>query len=142
MCERSVRESICEFSSLTSSFSGQCKRKFFKAIRFALFPSATPQALAGARQSIRIGIALGYGEAYSAINYRRAKHIGRRTKVDLALAGEVRAALTQLLPKVTARSDSDFLEKHRAEARDFYDLLNHYVDKGPVFAAFCGELEC
>lgn len=102
---------------------------------------------------------LGYGGAYSAINNadlllllgtdfpfpeflprdgvkkvqidRRAKHIGRRTKVDLALVGDVRATLTELLPKVNARTDSEFLEKHLADTRDFYDLLNHYVDKGP-----------
>jgi pyruvate dehydrogenase (quinone) len=102
---------------------------------------------------------LGYGGAYSAINHadlllllgtdfpfteflpaggvkkvqvdRRPKHLGRRTSVDLALVGDVKATLTELLPKVSAKTDTSFLDKHLAETRDFYDLLNHYVDKGP-----------
>lgn len=102
---------------------------------------------------------LGYGGAYSAINKaelllllgtdfpfseflpsdgvkkvqvdRRPKHIGRRTQIDLPLVGDVKATVTALLPKVRARSDTSFLDDHLAETRDFYDLLNHYVDKGP-----------
>jgi pyruvate dehydrogenase (quinone) len=102
---------------------------------------------------------LGYGGAYSAINNaelllllgtdfpfseflpsdgvkkvqvdRRAKHIGRRTFIDLPLVGDVKATLTALLPKLRAKSDTRFLDDHLAETRDFYDLLNHYVDKGP-----------
>jgi len=102
---------------------------------------------------------LGYGGAYSAINSadlllllgtdfpfseflprdgvkkvqidRKPKHLGRRTSVDLALVGDVKATLTSLLPKVGSRSDTGFLEKHLAETRDFNDLLNHYVEKGP-----------
>jgi pyruvate dehydrogenase (quinone) len=102
---------------------------------------------------------LGYGGAYSAINSadlllllgtdfpfseflpadtvkkvqidREPKHIGRRTHVDLSLVGDVKATLTSLLPKVKERSDTSFLEKYLAETRDFYELLNHYVEKGP-----------
>jgi pyruvate dehydrogenase (quinone) len=102
---------------------------------------------------------IGYGGAYSAINKaelllmlgtdfpfseflpshgvkkvqidRRAKHIGRRTPIDLPLVGDVKATLTALLPKVRAKSETRFLDDHIAETRDFYDLLNHYVDKGP-----------
>ena len=102
---------------------------------------------------------LGYGGAYSAINNadlllllgtdfpfteflpadgvkkvqvdRRPTHLGRRTSVDLALVGDVKATLAELLPKVSAKSDTSFLEKHLAETRDFYELLNHYVEKGP-----------
>jgi pyruvate dehydrogenase (quinone) len=36
-----------------------------------------------------------------------------------------------LLPKVRTRSDTGFLDDHLAETRDFHDLLNHYVEKGP-----------
>jgi pyruvate dehydrogenase (quinone) len=103
---------------------------------------------------------LGYGGAYSAINSadlllllgtdfpfseflpsngvkkvqidKNPAHIGRRTAVDLALVGDVKATLTSLLPKVSTRSDTGFLEKHLAETRDFYELLNHYVEKGPA----------
>ena len=102
---------------------------------------------------------LGYGGAYSAINKaelllllgtdfpfseflpsdgvkkvqvdRKPKHIGRRTSIDLPLVGDVKATLDALLPKVHAKSNSSFLDDHLAETRDFYDLLNHYVDKGP-----------
>jgi pyruvate dehydrogenase (quinone) len=36
-----------------------------------------------------------------------------------------------LLPKVKERGDTSFLDKYLAETRDFYELLNHYVEKGP-----------
>jgi pyruvate dehydrogenase (quinone) len=59
------------------------------------------------------------------------KHLGRRTPVDLALVGDVKATLAALLPKVSERSEKRFLEKHLAETREFDELLHHYVDKGP-----------
>jgi len=62
---------------------------------------------------------------------RNAKHIGRRTAVDLALVGDVKATLAYLLPKVREKSDRGFLEKHLAETREFDELLSHYVTKGP-----------
>jgi len=102
---------------------------------------------------------LGYGGAYNAINGadlllllgtdfpfseflpgndvkkvqidRNPKHIGRRTAVDLALVGDMKATLASLLPNVKEKSDTRFLEKHLAQTREFAELLNHYVDKGP-----------
>jgi pyruvate dehydrogenase (quinone) len=62
---------------------------------------------------------------------KNPKHLGRRTSVDLALVGDVKATLAALLPKVSPRDDTSFLEKHLAETRGFDELLNHYVDKGP-----------
>jgi pyruvate dehydrogenase (quinone) len=62
---------------------------------------------------------------------RNPKHIGRRTPVDLALVGDVQATLASLLPKVSEKSESRFLEKHLTETREFHELLNHYVEKGP-----------
>ena len=62
---------------------------------------------------------------------RNPKHIGRRTPVDLALVGDVKATLAALLPKVGQRTETRFLEKHLAETREFGELLNHYVEKGP-----------
>jgi pyruvate dehydrogenase (quinone) len=62
---------------------------------------------------------------------RNPKHIGRRTQVDLGLVGDVKTTLESLLPNVRERSDTTFLAKHLAETREFDDLLNHYVDKGP-----------
>ena len=102
---------------------------------------------------------LGYGGAYKAINNadlllmlgtdfpfseflpgdnvkkvqidRNPKHIGRRTAIDLALVGDVKTTLASLLPSVDERSETDFLAKHLAETREFEELLNHYVEKGP-----------
>jgi pyruvate dehydrogenase (quinone) len=59
------------------------------------------------------------------------KHIGRRTPVDLALVGHVKATLASLLPMVSEKSETRLLEKHLAETREFDKLLNHYVEKGP-----------
>jgi pyruvate dehydrogenase (quinone) len=62
---------------------------------------------------------------------RNAKHIGRRTAVDLALVGDIQSTVTALLPQVREKSDSGFLEKHLAETSSFHELLQHYVQKGP-----------
>jgi pyruvate dehydrogenase (quinone) len=62
---------------------------------------------------------------------RNPKHIGRRTPIDLALVGDVKATLTSLLPNVRERSETRFLERHLAETSEFNELLNHYVEKGP-----------
>jgi pyruvate dehydrogenase (quinone) len=60
-----------------------------------------------------------------------AKHLGRRTAVDLALLADVKSTLAALLPMVSEKNDTRFLEKHLAETREFEELLSHYVDKGP-----------
>jgi pyruvate dehydrogenase (quinone) len=62
---------------------------------------------------------------------RNPKHLGRRTPVDLGLVGDVKMTLESLLPKVRQRSDTSFLDKHLTETREFDELLNHYVEKGP-----------
>jgi pyruvate dehydrogenase (quinone) len=59
------------------------------------------------------------------------KHIGRRTAVDLALLGDIKATLAALLPRVSEKTDSRFLEKRVAETSSFHELLQHYVEKGP-----------
>ncbi len=59
------------------------------------------------------------------------KHIGRRTAVDLALVGDVKATVAALLPRIREKTDTRFLEKHVAETNSFHELLQHYVDKGP-----------
>ncbi len=59
------------------------------------------------------------------------KHLGRRTPLDLGLVGDVQSTLAALLPKVREKNDTSFLEKHVSETREFDELLNHYVDKGP-----------
>jgi pyruvate dehydrogenase (quinone) len=62
---------------------------------------------------------------------KNAKHIGRRTAVDLGLVGDVKATVAALLTKVRDKTDSGFLDKHLAETREFHELLQHYVEKGP-----------
>jgi pyruvate dehydrogenase (quinone) len=62
---------------------------------------------------------------------KNAKHLGRRTAVDLALVGDIKTTISALLPKVREKTDSTFLEKHLAETRSFHELLQHYVEKGP-----------
>jgi pyruvate dehydrogenase (quinone) len=102
---------------------------------------------------------LGYGGAYKAINDadlvlllgtdfpfteflpgdgvkkvqidKNAKHIGRRTAVDLALVGDIKATVSALLPKIGDKTDGGFLEKRIAETASFHELLQHYVHKGP-----------
>ena len=59
------------------------------------------------------------------------KHLGRRTALDLGLVGDVQATLAAVLPKIREKKDTSFLEKHLAHTREFDELLNHYVDKGP-----------
>jgi pyruvate dehydrogenase (quinone) len=59
------------------------------------------------------------------------KHLGRRTAVDLALMGDVRATLEALLPSLSQRSSRGFLEKYLQQTKDFEGLLQHYVEKGP-----------
>jgi pyruvate dehydrogenase (quinone) len=59
------------------------------------------------------------------------KHLGRRTALDLGLVGDVQATVAALLPKIREKNDSRFLEKHLAQTREFDELLNHYVEKGP-----------
>jgi pyruvate dehydrogenase (quinone) len=62
---------------------------------------------------------------------KNAKHIGRRTAVDLALVGDVKTTITALLAKVSNKTDGTFLERHVAETKSFNELLQHYVTKGP-----------
>jgi pyruvate dehydrogenase (quinone) len=102
---------------------------------------------------------LGYGGAYRAINEadlllllgtdfpfteflpshgvkkvqidKNPKHIGRRTIVDLGLAGDIKPTVTALLKSVSEKTDTTFLEKHIADTKSFHHLLQHYVEKGP-----------
>jgi pyruvate dehydrogenase (quinone) len=59
------------------------------------------------------------------------KHLGRRTALHLGLVGDVQATVAAVLPKIREKNDTSFLEKHLAQTREFDELLNHYVEKGP-----------
>ncbi len=102
---------------------------------------------------------LGYGGAYDAINEadlllllgtdfpfkeflprdrvkkvqidKNPKHLGRRTAVDLALVGDIKATLAALLPGIQPKSETRFLDKHLESTKSFHELLQHYVIKGP-----------
>jgi pyruvate dehydrogenase (quinone) len=62
---------------------------------------------------------------------KNAKHIGRRTAVDLALVGDIRTTVTALLAKIQDKTEGSFLEKSVRETDEFHELLQHYVQKGP-----------
>jgi pyruvate dehydrogenase (quinone) len=62
---------------------------------------------------------------------KNAKHIGRRTAVDLGLVGDVKTTLGVLLPRIGEKPDGRFLKKRVAETESFHELLQHYVEKGP-----------
>jgi pyruvate dehydrogenase (quinone) len=62
---------------------------------------------------------------------KNPKHIGRRTAVDLGLVGDIKSSVAALLTKVSEKTDARFLDKHVAATKSFYNLLRHYVDKGP-----------
>jgi pyruvate dehydrogenase (quinone) len=60
-----------------------------------------------------------------------AKHLGRRTALDLALVGDVRDTVQALLPALAKRTDRKFLQKYIEETESFEGLMGHYVEKGP-----------
>jgi pyruvate dehydrogenase (quinone) len=62
---------------------------------------------------------------------KNPKHIGRRTRVDLGLVGDIRPTVSALLKRVSEKTDSRFLDKYIAETDSFHELLQHYVEKGP-----------
>jgi pyruvate dehydrogenase (quinone) len=62
---------------------------------------------------------------------KNAKHIGRRTAVDLALVGDIKTTVSALLPKIGNKPDRKFLDKYVKETGSFHELLQHYVEKGP-----------
>ena len=62
---------------------------------------------------------------------KNAKHIGRRTALDLGLVGDVKTTVAALLTRIHDKTENKFLKKHLAKTEDFDHLLQHYVDKGP-----------
>ncbi len=62
---------------------------------------------------------------------KNAKHIGRRTAVDLGLVGDVKATVHALLGMVHDKSDDHFLKKQVAATTSFHQMIQHYVENGP-----------
>lgn len=63
---------------------------------------------------------------------REPNRIGRRTSVNLGLVGDIKATVASLLGRVREKRETGFLERHRAKTREFAELLDHYVRKGPA----------
>ncbi|HJY58177.1 MAG TPA: thiamine pyrophosphate-dependent enzyme [Streptosporangiaceae bacterium] len=62
---------------------------------------------------------------------RHPARLGRRTPLELGVAGDVLATLTALLPMVEAKPSDKFLRKHVEKTAHFHRTLQHYVTKGP-----------
>jgi pyruvate dehydrogenase (quinone) len=58
----------------------------------------------------------------------RVEHLGRRSKLDLGLWGDVRETLRALLPMVNPKSDASFLTAMLAKYKEAVRKLNVYVD--------------
>jgi pyruvate dehydrogenase (quinone) len=63
---------------------------------------------------------------------KNPKHIGRRTALDLGLAGDIKSTVSALLPAVREKTDGEFLARQIAHTESFHRLLQHYVEKGPA----------
>jgi pyruvate dehydrogenase (quinone) len=57
-----------------------------------------------------------------------AEHIGRRTSVDLAVIGDTAATLRQLLPRIEARDNRDFLDHLLAHHRRWTERQQRLTD--------------
>jgi pyruvate dehydrogenase (quinone) len=66
----------------------------------------------------------------------RVDHLGRRSKLDLGLWGDVRETLRALLPMVEAKSDRSFLDamlgKHKEALRKLIVYVNHIGKRTPM----------
>jgi pyruvate dehydrogenase (quinone) len=62
---------------------------------------------------------------------KNPKHIGRRTPVDLGLVGDIKTTVTALLGSVREKTDERFLRKHVDATASFFEMKQHYVEKGP-----------
>lgn len=58
----------------------------------------------------------------------RVDHLGRRSKLDLGVWGDVGETITALLPLVASKQDSSFLDAMVRKHRDALQKLNVYVD--------------
>ena len=58
----------------------------------------------------------------------RVENLGRRSKLDLALWGDVRETIRALLPMVDAKPDRSFLDANLAKHKEALRRLNVYVD--------------
>ncbi|HVC37190.1 MAG TPA: thiamine pyrophosphate-dependent enzyme [Gammaproteobacteria bacterium] len=65
----------------------------------------------------------------------RAEHLGRRTHVELGLAGDIKPTLEALLPRIKAKRDDSYLkERLSARAKDRERLQGHASEPGKAGA--------
>lgn len=62
---------------------------------------------------------------------REAKHLGRRTPIDLGLVGDVKDTVTALLPLVAEKDNTNHLEDAVALTNKWHESLAEYVKRGP-----------
>src|SRR5215471_9881341 len=66
----------------------------------------------------------------------RAERLGRRSKLDLGLCGDVRETIRALLPLVEAKADRAFLdamlEQHRGALRKLRTYVDHVSKRRPI----------
>jgi pyruvate dehydrogenase (quinone) len=58
----------------------------------------------------------------------RPEHIGRRLSVAVPLVGSAKETLAQLLPRLTSRSDTKFLDRHRHEFELWHSAQQRLAD--------------
>lgn len=58
----------------------------------------------------------------------RPEHIGRRVSVTVPVVGDAKQTLAQLLPQLTARSDTGFLKRHRGEFELWHSAQQRLAD--------------
>ncbi|HVA29304.1 MAG TPA: thiamine pyrophosphate-dependent enzyme [Candidatus Baltobacteraceae bacterium] len=63
---------------------------------------------------------------------REAKHLGRRTPIDLGLVGDVGDTVRALLPLVAQKTQTNHLDRALALTREWDDSLAEYVKRGPT----------
>jgi pyruvate dehydrogenase (quinone) len=62
---------------------------------------------------------------------RQAKHLGRRTPIDLGLVGNIKDTVVALLPLIAEKAATKHLDRALAMTRQWNDSLSDYVKRGP-----------
>ena len=74
----------------------------------------------------------------------RAERLGRRSKLDLGLCGDVGATIKALLPLVEAKADRAFLdgtlEQHRSARRKLRAYVNHVGKRRPIHPEYVAAM--
>jgi pyruvate dehydrogenase (quinone) len=95
------------------------------------------QAIHGAELLLLLGTDFPFSEFLPGDSVKKVqidknpKHIGRRTRVDLGLVGDIKTTVAALLDAVSDKTDESFLNTQLGHTRSFHGLMQHYVTKGP-----------